>query len=126
MKVIHTDKAPKAIGPYSQAVMAGGFIFTSGQIAVDSATGAVAAGGIQVQAAQVFANLGAVLRAAGAGFENVVKVTVYLEDMNDFAAVNEVYASYFTGAFPARSCVQAARLPKDVAVEIEMVAYIGG
>lgn len=123
--VIHTDKAPKAIGPYSQAIKAGGFVFTSGQIPVDPATGAVIAGGIREQAAQVFANLSAVLEAAGASINDVIKATVFLADMNDFTTVNEVYASNFAGDFPARSCVQVARLPKDVDVEIEMVAYVG-
>jgi 2-iminobutanoate/2-iminopropanoate deaminase len=123
--VIQTDKAPRAIGPYSQAIAAGGFIFTSGQIPVNPATGNIVDGGIKVQATQVFANLAAVLAAAGAGFGDVIKAMVFLEDMNDFAAVNEVYASFFTGDFPARSCVEVARLPKDVGVEIEMVAYKG-
>jgi 2-iminobutanoate/2-iminopropanoate deaminase len=123
--IVHTDKAPKAIGPYSQAVAAGGFVFTSGQIPVDPATGNLVQGDIGEQARQVFANLAAVLEAAGAGFSNVVKATVFLRDMNDFATVNEVYASYFTGGFPARSCVQVARLPRDVGVEIEMVAFSG-
>lgn len=123
--IVATDQAPKAIGPYSQAVAAGGFVFTSGQIPADPATGSLVQGDIRDQARQVFANLAAVLEAAGAGFSNVVKATVFLRDMNDFAAVNEVYASHFTGGFPARSCVQVARLPRDVGVEIEMVAFIG-
>ena len=125
-EILHTDKAPKAIGPYSQAVKAGGFLFTSGQIPVDPVTGQVVAGGIREQAAQVFHNLAAVLGAAGVGFDAVVKATVFLEDLNDFAIVNEAYASQFSGDFPARSCVQVARLPKDVDVEIEMVAWLGG
>ena len=124
-KIIQTDRAPKAIGPYSQAVLAGGFLFTSGQIPIDPATGAVVSGGIREQARQVFSNLSAVLGAAGLGFADVVKATVFLEDMNDFSAVNEVYASFFSGDFPARSCVQVARLPKDVSVEIELVAFAG-
>lgn len=123
--IIHTEHAPAAIGPYSQAVAAGGFVFTSGQIPADPATGATVQGGIREQALQVFRNLSAVLEAAGAGFQDVIKATVFLKDMNDFAAVNEVYASFFTGDFPARSCVQVARLPKDVLIEIEMVAYKG-
>jgi 2-iminobutanoate/2-iminopropanoate deaminase len=121
--VINSEKAPKAIGPYSQAVKVGGFIFTSGQIPVDPATSTLVQGDIQAQARQVFANLSAVLEAAGASFSDVVKTTVFLKDMNDFAAVNEVYASYFAGDFPARSCVQVAKLPRDVGIEIEMVAY---
>jgi 2-iminobutanoate/2-iminopropanoate deaminase len=120
--IIQSEHAPAAIGPYSQAVKAGGFIFTSGQIPVDPATGATVEGGVREQAHRVFLNLAAVLEAAGAGFGDVVKATVFLRDMNDFAAVNEVYASFFSGAFPARSCVQVARLPKDVLIEIEMVA----
>lgn len=120
---VYSEKAPKAIGPYSQAIKAGGFIFTSGQIPADPATGAVVQGDIKEQAKQVFANLHAVLDAAGAAFADVVKTTVFLRDMNDFAAVNEVYATYFSGDFPARSCVQVARLPKDAGIEIEMVAY---
>jgi 2-iminobutanoate/2-iminopropanoate deaminase len=120
--VIISENAPKAIGPYSHAVCANGFVFTSGQIPADPATGAVVQGDIRAQAERVFQNLEAVLAAAGAGFADVVKTTVFLRDMKDFAAVNEVYAAHFTGDFPARSCVQAAALPKDVGVEIEMVA----
>lgn len=119
---INSEKAPEAIGPYSQAVSAGGFIFTSGQIPFNPATGALVEGDIRDQARQVFANLSAVLDAAGATFADVVKTTVFLRDMNDFAAMNEVYAAYFSGDFPARSCVQVARLPRDVGIEIEMVA----
>jgi 2-iminobutanoate/2-iminopropanoate deaminase len=121
--ILNTEKAPKAIGPYSQAVKVGGFIYTSGQIPVVPATGAVVEGGIIAQTEQVFANLAEVLSAAGADFDDVVKTTVFLKDMGDFTAVNEVYASHFSGTFPARSCVQVANLPKDVGVEIEMVAY---
>lgn len=123
--IIHTDKAPRAIGPYSQAVIAGGFLYASGQTPLDPATGLLVEGGIREQAARVFQNLAAVLAAAGVGFDTVVKATVFLQDMNDFAAVNEVYASNFTGDFPARSTVQVARLPKDALVEIELVAYLG-
>jgi 2-iminobutanoate/2-iminopropanoate deaminase len=123
--IISSENAPKAIGPYSHAVQAGGFVFTSGQIPTDPATGAVVSGDIKNQAERVFKNLEAVLAAAGASFADVVKTTVFLRDMNDFAAVNEVYASYFAGDFPARSCVQVAKLPKDAGVEIEMVAYKG-
>ncbi len=119
---IKTSHAPEAIGPYSQGVGAGGLIFTSGQIPIDPKSGEVTGGGIEAQAAQVFENLGAVLAAAGTGFSEVVKTTVYLKDMNDFGAVNEIYASYFSQPYPARSCVQVARLPKDVLVEIEAVA----
>ena len=123
--ILHTENAPKAIGPYSQAVRAGDFLFLSGQTPLDPATGLLVAGGIKEQAARVFKNLEAVLQAAGVGMQAVVKATVFLKDMNDFAAVNEVYASKFTGDFPARSTVQVARLPKDALVEIEMIAYLG-
>ncbi len=123
-KCIKTDKAPAAIGPYSQAIQAGDYLFTSGQIPFD-ASGALVPGGVQEQAHQVFKNLQAVLAEAGASFKNVIKATVFMKDMNDFAAVNEVYAQYFDGDFPARSAVEVARLPKDVMVEIEMIAYLG-
>ena len=123
--IVHTDKAPKAIGPYSQAVRAGDFLFMSGQTPLDPATGLLVEGGVREQAARVFQNLEAVLQAAGVGMGAVVKATVFLKDMDDFAAVNEVYASRFAGDFPARSTVQVARLPKDALVEIEMIAYVG-
>lgn len=123
-KVVFTSSAPAAIGPYSQAIVAGPFLFTSGQIPIDPATGLVVEGGIQAQAHQVFRNLTAVLAEAGTGFDKVVKTTVFLADMGDFAAVNEVYAQYFEGDFPARSAVQVARLPKDVGIEIELVALV--
>jgi 2-iminobutanoate/2-iminopropanoate deaminase len=121
--IITSNEAPDAIGPYSHAVKAGGFVFTSGQIPIDPATGNIVSGDIKAQAEQVFINLEAVLKAAGADFSDVVKVTVYLRDMGDFAAVNEVYASHFQGDFPARSCVQVAKLPRDVGIEIEMMAH---
>ena len=123
-QVVFTEKAPAAIGPYSQAIVAGGFLFTSGRIPIDPATGSLVEGGIQAQAHQVFRNLAAVLQEAGTSFDRVVKTTVFLADMGDFAAVNEVYAQYFSGAFPARSAVQVARLPKDVGIEIELVALV--
>ena len=123
-QVVFTEKAPAAIGPYSQAIVAGGFLFTSGQIPIDPATGSLVEGGIQAQAHQVFRNLAAVLQEAGTSFDRVVKTTVFLADMGDFAAVNEVYAQYFSGAFPARSAVQVARLPKDVGTETELVALV--
>lgn len=120
--VISTTKAPAAIGPYSQAVEAGGFIFTSGQLPIIPATGAFPAG-IADQTRQSLANVRAVLEQAGATMDNVIKTTVFLSDMNNFAAMNEVYTSFFTeGAFPARSAVEVARLPKDALVEIEVVA----
>lgn len=123
-EIISTEKAPKAIGPYSQATKAGNFIFTSGQIPLHPVTGEVVAGDIKQQAQQVLENLKEVLATAGAGLENVVKTTVFIADMNDFALINEVYAQYFTEDFPARSCVQVARLPKDVGVEIEAIAVL--
>ena len=121
MNIISTKDAPAAIGPYSQAVEAGGLIFTSGQIALDPETGALVDGGIEAQAEQVIKNLRAVLEAAGSGLHKVVKTTCFLSSMGDFAAFNEVYAKYFTGK-PARSCVEVSALPKGAAVEIEAVA----
>lgn len=120
---ISTDKAPAAIGPYSQGVVANGFVFTSGQIAIDPATGAVVSGGVKEQTEQVMKNLSAVLKAAGASFESAVKVTCYLSDMSYFSEFNEVYARYFVGS-PARSCVAVRGLPRDVLVEVEVVAKI--
>lgn len=121
-KIISTKDAPSAIGPYSQAVEAGGFIFTSGMIPIEPATNELVTGDITVQAERAIKNLLALLEASGSGAENVVKTVVFIKDMNDFAKVNEVYAKYFTGDFPARSCVEVARLPKDVLIEIEAVA----
>jgi 2-iminobutanoate/2-iminopropanoate deaminase len=124
-KAIVTADAPGAIGPYSQAIRVGGMLFTSGQIPINPATGTMAEGGIAEQTAQVCENLKAVLAAAGVGFAEVVKTTVFLKDMKDFAAMNEVYARYFAGegfAAPARSTVQAAALPRDAMVEIDCVA----
>ena len=125
IKKIHTDKAPAAIGPYSQAIAAGNMLYTSGQIPVDPATGDVVAGGITEQAEMVFKNLGEVLKEGGAGFESVVKTTCFLADMGDFAAFNEVYGKYFSEPFPARSCVAVKALPKGVLCEVEAVAVIG-
>lgn len=121
-KIISTKDAPSAIGPYSQAVEAGGLIFTSGMIPIDPETNELVTGDITVQAERAIKNLIALLKAAGSGAENVVKTVVFIKDMNDFTKVNEVYAKYFTGDFPARSCVEVARLPKDVLIEIEAVA----
>ena len=121
---ISTDKAPKAIGPYSQAVCMGSLIFTSGQIALDPDTGAVVGETIDEQAHRVCKNIKAVLSAAGGSLETVVKTTCYLSDMSDFSRFNEVYGEYFTGK-PARSCVEASRLPKDVLVEIDEIAERG-
>ena len=124
-KIIATEEAPKAIGPYSQGVVASGrLIFTAGQIAIDPKVGEVVKGDIQVQTRQVIENLRSVLKVAGADFGNVVKTTVFLADMNDFAAMNEVYAEYFAAEYPARSAVEVSRLPKDVKIEIECIAVI--
>ncbi len=124
LKVIHTDKAPAAIGPYSQAIAFGNMLFTSGQIPVDPANGEVVAGGITEQAEQVMKNLAEVLKEAGATFESVAKTTCFLADMGDFAAFNTVYAKYFTKN-PARSCVAVKALPKGVLCEVECIAEIG-
>ena len=123
MKKIATDKAPAAIGPYSQAVVTGNLLYTSGQIPLDPVTMQVVEGGIKEQTEQVMKNLGAVLDAAGTSYENAVKTTCFLADIADFAAFNEVYANYFT-AKPARSCVAVRDLPKGVLVEVEVIAEI--
>jgi 2-iminobutanoate/2-iminopropanoate deaminase len=125
MDALTTKDAPAAIGPYSQAISAGGFLFVSGQIPLDPASGTLVGGGIVDQTHRVLQNLGAILRAAGVSFDRVVKTTVYLQDMSEFAAMNEIYATYFPAPAPARATVQAARLPRDVKVEIDLVAYIG-
>jgi len=124
-KIIATDKAPKAIGPYSQAVRAGDFIFCSGQIPMDPDTGELVGSGIGAQTERVLQNLQAVLRAAGAGLDRVVKCTVFLTDMGDFAGMNEVYGSFFGEDPPARAAVEVSRLPRGVGVEIEAVVYLG-
>ena len=121
METVHTPLAPAAIGPYSQAIKANGRVFTSGQIALDPASGAVVEGGIREQTARICENLKAVLAAAGSSLEKVVKTTCFLADMKDFAAFNEVYGSYFTGC-PARSCVAVRTLPKNVLAEVEAIA----
>ena len=121
---MQTDRAPAAIGPYSQAIRAGGFVFASGQIPTDPATGEFVKGGVAEQTEQVLKNLAAVLEAAGSGLDQVVKTTVFLADMKEFAQMNEVYAKFFTGAPPARATVAAAGLPRDARVEIEAVALI--
>lgn len=124
-QIIHSDEAPPAIGPYSQAVRAGDFVFCSGQIPVDPKTGLVVKGDIVEQTEMALNNLEAVLKAAGAGFEHVVKTTVFLVDLADFGTVNEVYAARFRAQPPARACIQISKLPKDVRVEIEAIAYLG-
>lgn len=120
-KIISTDKAPAAIGPYSQAIEVNGMVFTSGVIPVDPATGIIPEG-IEAQARQAIGNLAALLEAAGTGTEKVIKTTVFIKEMDDFALVNRIYAEYFTGDYPARSCVEVSRLPKDVLIEIEAIA----
>jgi 2-iminobutanoate/2-iminopropanoate deaminase len=121
---IQTDKAPAAIGPYSQAIRAGGFVFVSGQIPIDPATGEFVKGGVAEQTEQVFKNLAAVLEAAGSSLDRIVKTTVFLADMKEFSGMNEVYAKFFEGAPPARATVAAAGLPRDARVEIEAVALV--
>lgn len=123
-EIITTERAPRAIGPYSQAVCAGNLVFTSGQIPLAPATGEFVGGGVREQTEQVLKNLSAVLKAAGAELDQVVKTTVFLADMNDFAAMNEVYGRFFTSKPPARATVQAARLPRDARVEIEAIAVL--
>lgn len=120
-EIIFTEKAPKAVGPYVQAVKTGGMVYCSGQLGIDVAAGGLAEG-VEAQAHCSMKNLGAVLEAAGSSYKQVVKTLIFLTDMNDFAAVNKVYESYFEGEFPARSCVQVAKLPLGGAVEIECVA----
>jgi len=124
-QVLSTASAPAAIGPYSQAIRAGGFVFASGQIPLDPATNTVVEGDITVQTHRVLKNLSAVLESAGLTFADVVKTTVYLADMSEFAAMNVVYAEYFVAPAPARATVQAARLPRDVRVEIDFIAFTG-
>jgi 2-iminobutanoate/2-iminopropanoate deaminase len=119
---VSSPDAPKAIGPYSQAVRAGQLLFLSGQVPLDPATGQMVTGDIATETRRVFENLGAVLKAGGRSFADVVRTTVYLADMNDFAAMNEVYGQYFSEPFPARATVQVARLPKDARVEIDLIA----
>ena len=121
---VSTDKAPAAIGPYSQGIIAGDFLYASGQIAINPATGTIEAEGIEAQAEQVMKNIGEILKAAGTDYTNVVKTGCFLYDMNDFAAFNEVYAKYFTEK-PARSCVAVKTLPKNVLCEVEVIAYLG-
>jgi len=124
-KVVATEEAPKAIGPYSQAIVHNGLAWLSGQIPLDPATGKVVEGDIAIQTARVLDNLSAVLEACGASLENVVKTTVYIKDMGEFARMNEVYGRYFAANPPARSTVEAARLPRDVRVEIDAIAIVG-
>ncbi len=121
-KVISTDKAPSAIGPYSQAIEINGMVYTSGVIPVDPATGVVAEG-VEAQAEQAFKNICNLVEASGSKVENIIKTTVFIKEMNYFGKINEIYKKYFKEPFPARSCVEVARLPKDVLLEIEAIAY---
>ena len=123
MKTVSTKKAPAAIGPYSQAQIVGNMVYTSGQIPIIPETGELAQG-LEAQANQVFKNLSELLKAAGTDMSKVVKTTVFIKNMDDFAAINAIYAKYFTEPFPARSCVEVARLPKDVALECEVIAEL--
>lgn len=120
-RVISTTNAPGAIGPYSQAIEVNGFVYASGQIPIIPETGELAVG-IEAQAKQALTNVKGIMEAAGLGMDNIVKTTVFIKDMNDFAKVNEVYATFFKSDFPARSCVEVARLPKDVLIEVEVIA----
>ena len=122
-QAVSTPSAPKAIGPYSQAIRAGSLLFVSGQVPIDPATGQIINGDIAAQTHRVFQNIGEILKAGGASFDQVVRTTVFLADMNDFAAMNEAYATYFTAPAPARATVQVSRLPKDARVEIDVIAY---
>lgn len=123
-KAIETADAPKAIGPYSQAIVANGFVFTAGQIGSDPKTGTLVEGGIEAETEQALKNLEAVLKASNSDFDNVIKTTIFLSDINDFAKVNEIYARVLKSPFPARSTVQAARLPRNAKIEIEMTALV--
>jgi 2-iminobutanoate/2-iminopropanoate deaminase len=123
-QAIHTDNAPKAIGPYSQAIRAGNFLYTAGQVALHPGSGQLTDGGIEAETRQVLDNLAAVLDAAGGSLANVIKTTVFMQDLGEFAAMNAVYAEYFTGSPPARSTVQVAGLPRGARVEIECVALL--
>lgn len=123
MKAVSTEKAPAAIGPYSQAIISGGLVYTSGQIPIIPETGELAAG-LEAQANQVFKNLTELLKAAGSDISKVIKTTVFIKHMDDFAAINAIYAQYFTEPYPARSCVEVTRLPKDVLLECEVIAEL--
>ena len=125
MQIINTEHAPAAIGPYSQGVVAGGMLYASGQIPLDPKSGEIVSGGIAAQTKQVLENMKAVVEAAGAQMSNVVKVTIYIVDMQQFAVVNEVYGTYFSAPFPARACVEVSKLPKGVEVEMDAIAFLG-
>ena len=122
--IISTPKAPAAIGPYSQAVLVNGMLFTSGVIPIDPETNTLVEGGVEIQAKQAIGNLKNLIEASGSSMDKVVKTTVFIKDMNDFGKINEIYKEFFTSDFPARSCVEVARLPKDVLIEIEAIAVV--
>ena len=125
-KIIQSKEAPEPIGPYSQAIQLDNLIFTSGQVAIDPETGNLISGDVKVQTKRVLENLLAVLKEAGASFDTVVKTTIYLKQMDDFAVVNEIYGGYFKRSLPARSTIEVARLPKDVLIEIDCIAHVAG
>ena len=125
LSAVSTESAPKALGPYSQAVRAGQFLFVSGQVPIDPATGQMVAGDIAEQTRRVFQNIGEILSAGGASFQRVVRTSVYLADLSDFAAMNDIYATFFTPPQPARSTIQAARLPRDARIEVDVIAFVG-
>ncbi len=124
LETVMTDKAPKAIGPYSQAILANGFLFVSGQIPINPENGEILSGDIQAQTKLVMNNLSSILEKAGTSLEKVVKTTIYLKDMDDFQVVNNTYGEFFPGHKPARACVEVARLPKDVRIEIDAIAVV--
>jgi 2-iminobutanoate/2-iminopropanoate deaminase len=124
MHIINTEHAPAAIGPYSQGVVAGGFLFASGQIPLDPHTGEIVSGGIAAQTTQVLENMKAVVEAAGGQMRNVVKITIYLVDMQQFAVVNQIYGRYLSSPFPARACIEVSKLPRGVEVEMDAIAYL--
>jgi 2-iminobutanoate/2-iminopropanoate deaminase len=124
LSAVSTESAPKALGPYSQAIRAGQFLFVSGQVPIDPETGALVQGEIGDQTRRVFENIGAILIAGGASFQQVVRTTVYLADLGDFSAMNDVYATFFTVPQPARSTIQAARLPRNARIEVDVIAFL--
>jgi 2-iminobutanoate/2-iminopropanoate deaminase len=125
LSAVSTGSAPKALGPYSQGIRAGQFLFVSGQVPIDPVTGEMASGGITEQTRRALQNIGEILKAGGGSFQHVVRTTVYLADLNDFAAMNEVYATFFTPPQPARSTIQASRLPRDARIEVDVIAFLG-
>ena len=125
LAAVSTESAPKALGPYSQAIRAGQLLFVSGQVPIDPQTGELVAGGVAAQTRRALENVGAILAAAGATFQHVVRTSVFLADLGDFGAMNEVYATFFTAPQPARSTIQAARLPRDARIEIDVIAFLG-